>query len=126
MTTALEIERPAAKIAALERRAEWLQARIRDRAPTDKSRTFDQAELAALEAGILAIRCVTSMQREAFVGAFGKSVIEPEKNPVLALDELQNAITVWMESSDDSDETVETRLLDAQARAAKVLSVYAD
>ncbi len=123
-TPALDIERPAAKIAALERRAEWLISRIRDRSPTDKSRTFDQAELAALEAGILAIRCVSTMRREAFIESFKD--IAAERNPVLALDELQNAIAAWMNATDESDDSTESRLQAAQMRAAKVLSAFAD
>lgn len=76
--THLTIERPHARIAALERRAEWLARRIQNHGPEDKGRAFDQAELVAIELAIRAIRLHLAM-------------LTPETNPLTALRRLVDA-----------------------------------
>ncbi len=73
------IERVNAKLSALERRAEYLQRRIKEHSPADRGRSFDITELQAVEAAITAIK-------------LHRAMLEPETSPVLALDELTNAL----------------------------------
>lgn len=51
-----KIKRMGAKVAALERRADYLEVQIAERNGSEASLRFDRAELAAIESAILALR----------------------------------------------------------------------
>lgn len=73
-----QIDRVSAKIATLERRAEWLEKRLSD-PRNDRTRSFDEAEHSALEAAIKALN-------------YHRAALDPETDPVLALSELVDSI----------------------------------
>lgn len=100
-TMAPQIDRVSAKIATLERRAEWLETRIA-RGTDERARSFDEAEHSALEAAIKALK-------------YHRAALEPETDPVLILQELVDSL--------DEAEFIHLpdRLRDAAKRAESVL-----
>lgn len=96
------IERVGAHVANLERRLAWLKERLSNPDRGERVRAFDASEAKALEAAIRLMQ-------------FYRHALDPETDPVLALDELVNAT-----EGDDDD-----RLDAALARAKRVLKELA-
>jgi hypothetical protein len=72
------IRRLNSRIATLERRAEYLESRVKEARASEAALSFDRAELAAIEAAIAALRLYGAM-------------LDAEVNPVLILDEIVQA-----------------------------------
>lgn len=98
------IDRVHARLKALDRRAAFLDTRIAQRPEGDGGRTFDQAERAAIDAAILAIK-------------LHRASLDPATSPALALAELVDALEAetWPEARDPA------RVMEAIDRAKKVL-----
>jgi hypothetical protein len=100
--SAPRIERVGAHVANLERRLAWLKERLANPDRGERVRAFDASEAKALEAAIRLMQ-------------FYRHALDPETDPVLALDELVNA------SESDDDARYEAALL----RAKRVLKELA-
>jgi hypothetical protein len=101
----MAIRRLNARIATLERRAEHLEGRIRQPERREASLAFDKSELAAIEAGLEALR-------------LHRAMLEPETSPVLILDEL---VTAYDAADGILDVVLDPRFGDALKRARKTL-----
>jgi hypothetical protein len=112
----LKIERVSAKIATLERRLEWLDERIARYAPdrdTGPRLNYDRAEREALYAAVRALKLL-------------RAQLEPETDPVLALDELVFATKLLLSDASAHGYTpprdLGLRVIEAFRRAEKLLS----
>lgn len=100
-----KIHRMGAKVAALERRADYLEAQIAERNGSEASLRFDRAELAAIESAIFALRWhqVQADQIPDVLGALASLVdaVEAEHLPKLgertegAMLHARNALACW-------------------------------
>lgn len=110
-----KVERASAKIGTLERRLEWLDERIArfgPQAETGPRLNYDRAERDAIAAAIKALR-------------YHRALLEPETDPILALQELLDstrAILLDMaESGATPSRDVGLRAIAACERTAKIL-----
>lgn len=105
--SAPRIERVGAHVANLERRLAWLKERLANPDRGERVRAFDASEAKALEAAIRLMQ-------------FYRHALDPETDPVLALDELVNAVDEEFDETTDGD-----RLANAMTRAKRVLKELA-
>lgn len=105
----LKIRRISSRIAVLERRATYLDGRVKRGGGKDLS--FDVSELGALKSAIKALRLVELMQR-------------PETDPVMALSELHDAVSELDTNAQARDqEQARGRLAEAMGRAQAVIGM---
>lgn len=102
------IERVSAKIAALERRADYLDRQIAERRGNDKSLDFAKAEVSALRGAISALR-------------YHRAEVEGLDQPLLVLQEL---VDVHSPGPDGWSADQMERAAEAWVRARKLLEEW--